>query len=469
MTAIAVGGFECFTSAMIARMDADVIVIGAGLAGLTAARELERAGHAVVVLEARDRVGGRLRAGLLADGTPLELGGQWAGPTQRKVLALAEELGVATFPTHTAGDNLVEHRGRLVRYRGTFPRLNAAALADVVQAQLRLDRLARRVPPETPWTAPRAAALDGQSAATWLRRNTVTRSARELLALSIAAVWACEPEDVSMLHVLFYIRSAGSFDALVGTEGQAQDRRFAGGSVLLAERLAAQVADVRLGVPVARIAQDADGVEVDGLRARHAVVALAPALAGRLRYDPPLPADRDQLTQRTPNGSVIKAMCAYPAPFWRAAGLSGQAASTDGAVRVVFDNSPPDGSRGVLLGFFEGRQAREWSPRTPEERRAILTATFVRLFGAQAADPDEYLECDWSAEEHTRGCYGAHLPPGAWTAFGPALRRPAGRVHWAGTETATIWSGYMDGAIGSGQRAAGEVAARLRQPLRKFG
>ena len=450
-------------------MDADVVVIGAGLAGLTAAAELERGGHAVVVLEARDRVGGRRLNDHLADGTPLEVGGQWAGPTQRRVLALAEQLGVATFPTHVTGDSLMEYRGRLMRYRGTIPRLNAAALADVGQAQLKLDRMARRVPLDAPWEAPRAAALDGQSFASWLRRNTVTRGARQLIALSIAAVWACEPEDVSLLHVLFYIHSAGSFDALVGTEGHAQDRRFVGGSALIAERLAARLADVRLGVPVTEITQDDDGVEAGGVRARHAVVALAPALAGRLRYDPALPADRDQLTQRTPNGSVIKAMCTYPEPFWRADGLSGQAASTDGAVRVVFDNSPADGSRGVLLGFFEGRQAREWSPRTPAERRAVLTATFVRLFGARAAAPEEYLERDWSAEEYTRGCYGAHLPTGAWTAFGRALRRPAGRVHWAGTETATVWSGYMDGAVQSGERAAAEIAVRLGRPRAEFG
>ena len=450
-------------------MDADVVVVGAGLAGLTAAAELERGGHAVVVLEARDRVGGRMLNDHLADGTPLEVGGQWAGPTQRRLLALAEQLGVATFPTHVTGDSLMEYRGRLMRYRGTIPRLNAAALADVGQAQLKLDRMARRVPLDAPWEAPRAAALDGQSFASWLRRNTVTRGARQLIALSIAAVWACEPEDVSLLHVLFYIHSAGSFDALVGTEGHAQDRRFVGGSALIAERLAARLADVRLGAPVTEITQDDDGVEAGGVRARHAVVALAPALAGRLRYDPALPADRDQLTQRTPNGSVIKAMCAYPEPFWRADGLSGQAASTDGAVRVVFDNSPADGSRGVLLGFFEGRQAREWSPRTPAERRAVLTATFVRLFGARAAAPEEYLERDWSAEEYTRGCYGAHLPTGAWTAFGPALRRPAGRVHWAGTETATVWSGYMDGAVQSGERAAAEIAVRLGRPRAEFG
>jgi monoamine oxidase len=275
---------------MLHAMDADVVVIGAGLAGLTAARELERAGHSVVVLEARERVGGRVRTEHLADGTPVEVGGQWAGPTQHRVLALARELRVATHQTHVTGDSLIEYRGRKQRYRGTIPRLNAAALADVAQAQLRLDRMARRVPVEAPWTAPGAAALDGRTFASWMRAHTVTRGARQLLALGITGVWACEPEDVSLLHVLFYIHSAGSFDALIGTEGHAQDRRFVGGSGLLAERLAERIdGEVRLGAPVDEIAQDADGVEAGGVRARHAIVALAPALAGRLRYDPPLP------------------------------------------------------------------------------------------------------------------------------------------------------------------------------------
>ena len=443
-------------------MDADVIVVGAGLAGLTAARELERAGRKVIVLEGRDRVGGRMRNKHLADGTPVEVGGQWAGPTQTRIVAMAKELGVESYPTHVTGDKLIEYRGRLVRYKGMIPRLNAAALADMGQAQLRLDRLAEKVPTAAPWTAKNAQKLDGQSFATWAKRNTVTRGARQLLALSITGVWACEPEDVSLLHVLFYIHAAGSFEALVESEGHAQDHRFVGGSARIAELLAEQVKDVRLEHRVERIEQDDEGVRVDGLAAERVVVAVSPSLAGRLRYDPPLPADRDQLTQRTPNGSVIKCMCVYPEPFWRKDGLSGEASATDGPVRVIFDNSPHGSEKGVLLGFFEGRQAREWSPRTPEERRAMLAATFVRLFGVQAAEPEEYLECDWSAEELTRGCYGAHLPPGVWTAFGPALTRPVERIHWAGTETATRWSGYMDGAIESGERVASEVGARLR-------
>ncbi len=452
----------------------DVIVIGAGIAGLTAAREMQLAGQDVVVLEARDRVGGRLLNHDLADGGIVEVGGQWVGPTQHRALALARRLGLSLYPTHTAGENLMEHRGRLTRYRGDIPRINPVVLADVGQAQLRLNRMAAQVPTDAPWTAPRAARWDARTFEDWIARNLATPMGRELLRLGCAAVWACEPRDVSLLHVLFYTRSAGRFEDLIGTRGGAQQDRIVGGSQLLALRLHDELAPgtVRLDAPVSQIAQDPDGVEVHSLdgvhRAGRVVVALSPALAGRISYAPDLPAARDQLTQRTPNGSVIKCMAVYDRPFWREQGLSGQAASLTGPARVVFDNSPHGSDRGVLLGFLEGREAREFSGRSEAERRAAVVAGFARLFGPRAAQPIDYVDRDWSAEAFTRGCYGGHLPTGTWTAFGPALTAPVGRIHWAGTETATTWSGYIDGAIESGERVAREISARGSAPARKI-
>jgi len=197
------------------------------------------------------------------------------------------------------------------------------------------------------------------------------------------------------------------------------------------------------------------------VRARRAVIALPPTLAGRIAYDPPLPGHRDQLTQRMAQGTVIKCMAIYPEPFWRVEGLTGQAASDIGPVRVTFDNSPPDGVPGVLLGFLEGRQARALGRRTPEERRDAVVGCFARMFGPRAASPEGYVERVWADEEWTRGCYGCAMPTGAWTEFGPALRAPIGPLHWAGAETATVWSGYMDGAVSSGERAAADIVAAL--------
>jgi len=445
---------------------ADVVVVGAGLAGLTAARALRRAGADVVVLEARERVGGRVLNHDIGDGKVVEVGGQWVGPTQERALALIAELGLETFDTHDAGRNLFEHRGRLSSYAGAIPRVSPPALVDTQIAIARLTWMARSVDPAQPWAARRARAWDAETVASWSRRHMRTRLGRDLMQLVCEAVWAADPADVSLLHFLAYAKAAGSMDALISTDGGAQQSRVVGGSQRIALALADELGEaVALGRPVRRIAHGHDGVTVDAdgvrVRARRTVVAISPALAGRLVYDPPLPADRDQLTQRTPNGSVIKCMAIYDAPFWREAGLSGQVTSDVGPVKVTFDNSPPDGSPGVLLGFLEGAAARALGRVPAAERRAAVVGCFARFFGPAAASPRDYVDKDWSSEEFTRGCYGAFLPPNTWTAFGPALRAPVGPLHWAGAETATRWTGYMDGAIRSGEDAAAAVLARL--------
>ena len=447
--------------------EADLVVVGAGLAGLTAAREAVAAGASVVVIEARDRVGGRVLNHDIGGGAVVELGGQWIGPTQDRLASLADELGVETFPTHDEGENVIEYSGSLRRYSGTIPRINPLVLLDVQRAQRKLNRLARRVPLEAPWRATDAKRLDAQTAATWMRRNLATRPGRALLELGIEAVWAAEPEDLSLLHLLFYIHSAGALEILFDTEGGAQQDRFVGGSQLVALRMAERLGAERLalGAPVRRIEHGADGVTVhaDGAVARggRAIVALAPPLAGRIAYDPPLPGYRDQLTQRMPLGTVGKCMAIFDEPFWRAEGLSGQGTSDTGPVKLTYDNSPPNGSPGVLLGFLEGRHARDLGRLAADERRAAVLDCFARLFGPRAARPDAYVERLWAEEEWTRGCYGCHMPTGAWTSYGPALREPIGPLHWAGAECATVWNGYMDGAVRSGQHTAREVLERL--------
>jgi monoamine oxidase len=443
------------------------VVVGAGLAGLAAARELSARGASVVVVEARDRVGGRVLNHDIGGGKVVEVGGQWIGPTQERLAALAAELGVETFPTHGHGHNLIEYRGSLRRYTGSIPRINPVVLLDVERAQRRLNRLARSVPLNAPWEAPNAARLDGQTAATWMRRNLATRPGRMLLELGMEAVWGAQPQDMSLLHVLFYIHSAGGLELLFDTEGGAQQDRFVGGSQLVPIRMAEALGQERLllGAPVRRIEHSGDGatVHADGnvVRGRRAIVAVAPALAARIAYDPPLPGYRDQLTQRMPLGTVAKCMAIYDEPFWRGEGLSGQATSDRGPVRLTFDNSPSDGSPGVLLGFLEGQRARELGRLPEHERRTAVIDCFTRLFGPRAAMPDAYVERLWAEEEWTRGCYGCHMPTGAWTGYGSALHPPVGTLHWAGAEYAHVWNGYMDGAVRSGEATAAEVLELL--------
>lgn len=446
--------------------ETEVVVVGAGLAGLSAARALRAAGRDVVVLEARDRVGGRTVNEPIGDDKIVELGGQWVGPTQDRMYALIAELGLETFATYADGEHLFEHGDDVKRYTGTIPKVNPVALVEVGVAMARLNRLARRVPPEAPWTAARVADWDGQTFETWLRRNVRTSTARQMLEIAFAAVWASEPRDVSMLHLLFYIHSAGSLELLLDTDGGAQQDRVVGGTQLISIRMAEALGDaVSLESPVRAIAYDGTGVTVKSdageVRARRAIVAIPPALAGRIAYDPPLPAVRDGLCQRMAQASVIKCMAIYERPFWRERGLSGSLTSTRGPVSVTFDNSPPDGSPGVLLAFLEGGAARDAAALDEGGRREAVLGSLARAFGPEAAEPEQFVGKAWADEEWSRGCYGGFMPPGAWSDHGSALRTPIGPIHWAGAETATVWSGYMDGAVSSGERAAAEVAQGL--------
>lgn len=437
--------------------EVDVAVVGAGLAGLTAARELQRTGLRVAVLEARDRVGGRLLTEAAPDGVFIDHGGQYVGPTQHRILALAEELGVDTFRSFDQGarHTLVQGRTDL-----SFPSVLTAVDA--------LERMAAELPREEPWSAPRAREWDGQTFRTWLGDNVADPGDRALLHCLTTAVFAAEPDELSLLHVLVYIRSAGSLALLTQTEGGGQERRFRGGAQLVARRLAASLGDgvVHLAAPVRRIAQSEAGVRVecDGLVelcARRAVVAVPIPLADRIAYTPALPGRRSQMHHRLSPGATIKVHCVYPTPFWRASGHSGRAFTDQGHVSVTFDNGCPDSGAGVLVAFVEADAARDLARLPAAERRAAVLRDLVAVHGAQAAEPLAFYERNWLEEEWTRGCYGGNFGPGGWTRYGEALREPFGLLHWAGAETSPIWMNYMEGAVRSGERVSAEVAAAL--------
>lgn len=445
----------------------DVVIVGAGFAGLACATRLTAAGLDVRVLEARDRVGGRTEHGSLPDGQPIELGGQWIGPGQTRMYELVEELGLRTFPTYDEGEHVLEVGGDRRTFSGDTPPLGGLALADLATSLARFQRRADGIDPVRPWHSPRAQHLDASTFESWLRRHP-TRGARMFWRLFSRAVFATEAANLSLLHVMTYVRQAGSVPALIDTAGGAQQDRVVGGTARIAEVLADRLEDrVRLGAEVRAVHRANGDVEVelaDGerVRGRRLVVALPPALAGRIAYHPALPADRDLLTQRVPMGAVIKLHVVYDRPWWRADGLSGQALADGPVTQVVFDNSPADGSCGVLLAFIEGADALHWGARPAAERHAAVTARLADLIGPAAAHPAAVVERDWAAEPYSRGCYGGHLPPGVLTQLGPALRRPVDRIHWAGTEHATAWAGYLEGAVRSGEEVADQVLAALR-------
>jgi monoamine oxidase len=443
----------------------DVAIVGAGFAGMCAARALRARGRSVVVLDARDRIGGRVKAGRIA-GQTVDLGAQWVGARHERLKALLEEYRIEKADQYLEGKSLVELNGRRYWGPGDDVSLGKATDAAVSRAYERIDALARRVPLDDPWNAPNAAEWDRITMEEWIRSRTRDPGARAMLRLIVEGLYTAEPDQVSLLFFLAYVRSGETLEALWNTKDAAQAHVVPGSLHQLAGRMGAELHDVLvLDAPVTAIAQDRAGVTVTSVggawRAGRAVVTVPLPLTTRIAYDPPLPPARDALAQRSPMGSVIKYFVAYRAPFWRRRHWTGEVTSDRPPTSGFYDASPPDESVGLLVGFIEADAALALSGRPVEERRRLVVKRIAELYGPEGADAVDYVDADWPAETWSRGCYGAFMGPGTLTTLGPSLRAPFERVHWAGTETSSLWSGYVEGAIRSGERAAAEVDAGL--------
>ena len=439
----------------------EVVVVGAGFAGLTAARELVRKGRKVVVLEARDRVGGRVKAGKLA-GHTVDVGGMWVGPTQTRVLELIKEYGLHTRPQFEQGNEISELNGVRTTSEGEGTGMDAETQAEYDRVVKELDRLCGTVPPDAPWDAPDAESLDKITLQDWLDSTTHNKTVRAFLESSMRADFVAEPYQISFLYCLFYLRAGDNFEMLNGFKGAAQAFLVNETMHEIAVRMASELkSNIILESPVRAISQDANGVTVQSdramWRADYAIVAVPLPLSVRITYDPPLSPERDALAQHMPMGSVIKYLVAYEKPFWRERGLNGITWSDLPPSAAIADVSPAEGKPGILVGFFEAHHALKWTGHKVEERKQVVVDRMVELFGAEAAHPIDYEDQDWLAEVWSRGCYGSSMPPGIMTTLGRVIRQPHGRIHWAGTETASRWMGYVDGAIRSGDRAASEV------------
>ena len=451
---------------MSAPIETDVVVVGAGIAGLTAADALVGAGRDVIVLEARDRVGGRVWNTEIG-GQANELGGQWIAPYQTAVHEVMGELGLELFHAHREGDRVfIDRDGAVHRYAGHDAPLGPAAERAYADAVAKLDAFASSLDPEAPWDHPDAAELDAITYEGWLQREVDDDHARDLLRAFLAGGFMTKPAHTfSLLGGLWVIAGAGSVDNLFEPD-LCLHSRVVGGSQLIPIRLAERLGDRVVLDAAVRTCRWTDGsvtVDADGRRviARRAIVAIPPNLTGAIRFEPALPAWRMRAEQGVSQGSVMKVLAVYDHPFWREDGLAGEAFAAYQFVREAYDNSPPSGEPGVLVSFLPGDSCAQAERMGASARRAAVLDGFATFFGDEARNAIDYIELDWSAEEWTRGAYSATFEVGGLSRFGADLRRPIGPVHWACTDISGVGNMHMEGAIRSGRTAAGAVLETL--------
>lgn len=452
----------------------DVAIVGGGLSGLTAARDLIAGGKSVVVLEARNRVGGRVLNVNLTNGGVTEVGAEFLGPTQDRVIALAKSLGLGLYDTYNNGSNILWENNTRTEYNdegpyGAVPPVDYDSLVQVATAQGQLDIWASEIDVEAPWNHPSAQEWDSMTFSTFLDQVTTLPPARFLLDIATTSIFSTQPSELSLLYTIAYIAAAGNetlvgtLERLIGTSDGAQAQRVTGGTQLLAIKLAQRIGldKVVLNAPVRRVQKIGSyyylAADTAIVRAKSVVIAMSPPLAARISYDPLLPASRDQLTQRMPMGALGKAIAIYATPFWRADNLTGQVVSDSGVVRSTWDSSPEDASYGALMGFIEADEMRAWDAKTDAELEAAVLQDYVNYFGPKAAEVQSWVIQRWDNEEWSRGGPVAFGPPSVLTKYGPALKTPAGGIHFAGTESSDYWVGYMDGAVRSGERVAKEI------------
>ena len=447
--------------------ETEVCVIGAGFAGLAAARKLAAAGRDVIVLEARDRVGGRVWNREMSDGTVVSAGGTWLGRGQDRMFALCRELGLATYSQFEDGEVLLDIGGTQHRYQGLVPSFGLRHVAALGLGLWRLDRMVRRIPIDAPWRAPRAGKLDSLTLAEWVSNplHVPSRKAQALLLAGMSTFFCVDPAEVSLLGSMVLAAGGGSFGYYADSK-KTETHLIDGGSPEMATRMAAALdGRVRLSRPVRAIRQANGSVEVtaDGAQvtARRAVIATPPAVAARIDFEPALPVTHASLLRRYLPGVVIKTIISYDEPFWRGEGLTGETVAPASSVPVSIDQSPRDASPGVITSFAVGPKALRLAALTPAERREAWLGELSKRLGPKARSPSAYLETDWSAEPWSLGGMIGHLPTGALTSYGPAIRKPVGHIYWAASEWATAMHGLMEGAVRSGERTAAAVLGSL--------
>ena len=441
----------------------DTIIVGGGFSGLAAAQILHKANKKFLLLEARERLGGRTYTRQLGNGKYVDVGGQWIGPTQDRMYELARENKVSWYETYNEGKNILDLNKTIKTYTGLIPKMDAASLINIDYLLKKLERMAKNISVEAPWSAPKAKEWDRVSLDDFVRKHSYTTSCFKVVRAGLETVYGCELNEVSLLHALFYIRSGTNLNNLLSIKDGAQQHRIHGGMQTLAERIAEPFSSaIQFNSPVKQVIQQEDYITVKGdhfsCHARNMIIAIPPPLIATINFTPALPLTKTQLIQKLSMGIVGKVLGIYEKPFWRKQGYSGQVVADEHApFQALFDSSPADGSYGVLLAFCIADRARDFFSNDQEIRRKLALESFTRYFGETASNPLEYIDHCWADEAWSKGCYAAYYPTGTWTNFQNTLAQPTGKIHWAGTETSTIWYGYIEGAVRAGERAANEV------------
>lgn len=458
----------------------DAVIVGGGLSGLAAAKELAENDKSFVVLEARDRVGGRVyNKPLKHQKGVVEVGAEFIGPTQDAVIALAKELGLELFKTYNDGNNVLWENGKRKTFKangllGAIPPEDVVTLAQLGTLQLKVDQMAKEIIKQPPWEYKKAAELDSKSVEQWIDEQKVTKAARSIITLSISEIFSASLSDLSMLYALYYIGAGGSkgnpgtFERMTQTKDGAQMYRMEGGTGLLPEKLADKIGmkHIKLGSPVASIRKSSNRKDTqytvktrggEEYTAKHVIIAMSPPMADKIHFSPALPHDRQQIQKRMKMGSLGKSIAIYDKPFWRKKGLTGQTLSDNFTSRATFDSTPKDESFAALLGFIQDEQMTELDSKSEKEVSDAAGEAFVHYFGKHARNTTEWVIMRWDNEEFSGGGPTANAPVNVLSKYGKALREPVGNLHWAGTESADHWIGYMDGALRAGKRAASEV------------
>ncbi|WP_067699616.1 flavin monoamine oxidase family protein [Nocardia jejuensis] len=448
--------------------DADVIVVGGGMSGLAAAKALRSAGRRVLVLEARERAGGRVHNVSTLGGVSVDGGAEFLGPTQDRIAALATEYGVTTLPTYNQGESVFWIEDVAHRVPAAVPLPVLPGTAETAAALAEIDLTAVGFPVGEPWRHRDAAYLDSITWQDWIDSHARTYEGRLFLALAESAPLSVRPHELSALFMMNYFASAGnernpgSFERLLSVEGGAQERFFDGGAALVPLRMAATMDEAMVyGAAVRSISQLPGGaLEVASARgtftADKVIVAMSPAISDRIDYRPGLPADRTELCRGYTMGRIAKFLAIYDRPFWRDNGLSGQVIGDGTPIDVTYESY--GGGHAVLMGFISADAMAALDPVPDQDFVDRCLDSFVRYFGPEARTRlvDHGFK-KWDDDPWSWGGPTATTRPGILTRFGPSLREPVGGIHWAGTETADFWQGYMDGAIRSGERAAAEI------------